>query len=249
MTRQIEALQEQAAVREEKSHAADVPAWLQARRWMISKGQQKLPTSKSQLIRRLEESIGMRQQLLKELPKVADALGINDDEVQFPEVLLDLLSNAEAEPSVALGRQLLEAGPIDDLVALAPSRATTIRLSVRQWQEDQQPPSVMPTKKHVSRSANQSLHMAIQSFAVALKTRNCANGKCSDRQAFLLARVFKPCQPKDHIEGRVSPELSTGGAGRRIQRARTSRGGAPRRETLPPHFSLWFSCASCVWFF
>ncbi|WP_413746916.1 hypothetical protein [Synechococcus sp. MIT S9507] len=138
MTRQIEALQEQAAVREEKSHAADVPAWLQARRWMISKGQQKLPTSKAKLIRYLEESAGMRQQLLKELPKVADALGINDDDMQFPEVLLDLLSNAEAEPSVALGRQLLEAGPIDDLVALAPSRATTIRLAVRQWQEDQQ---------------------------------------------------------------------------------------------------------------
>ena len=137
MTRQIEALQEQAAVREEKSHAADVPAWLQARRWMISKGQQKLPTSKAKLIRCLEESAGMRQQLLKELPKVAEALGINDDEVQFPEVLLDLLSNPEAEPSVALGRQLLEAGPIDDLVGLAPSRATTIRLAVRQWQEDQ----------------------------------------------------------------------------------------------------------------
>ena len=107
----------------------------------------------------------MRQQLLKELPLVADALGINDDDMQFPEVLLDLLSNAEAEPSVALGRQLLEAGPIDDLVALAPSRATTIRLAVRQWQEDQN--RLMQEGIAATREANQKARQQIRESIAA----------------------------------------------------------------------------------
>lgn len=138
MTRQLEKMQEQSAAGAAQPEASDVPAWLQVRRWMIEKGQNNLPTSKRHLMSRFQQSTTLRMQLIKELPRLAAALGLNDDDVELPEVLLDLLSNPQTEPSVVLGRRLLDsAQTIDQLIALAPSRQTTIRLSVQMWKQDQ----------------------------------------------------------------------------------------------------------------
>ena len=138
MTRQLEKMQEQSAAGAAQPADSDVPAWLQVRRWMIEKGQNNLPTSKRHLMSRFQQSTTLRMQLIKELPRLAAALGLNDDDVELPEVLLDLLSNPQTEPSVALGRRLLDsAQTIDQLIALAPSRQTTIRLSVQMWKQDQ----------------------------------------------------------------------------------------------------------------
>ena len=64
-------------------------------------------------------------------------LGALSVSVELPAVVLDLLSDPSIEPSVQLGRRLLDSGSIDDLIAMAPQRRTTIRLAVQAWQDDQ----------------------------------------------------------------------------------------------------------------
>ena len=64
---------------------------------MIERGQNNLPTSKRHLMSRFQQSTTLRMQLIKELPRLAAALGLNDDDVELPEVLLDLLSNPQIE--------------------------------------------------------------------------------------------------------------------------------------------------------
>ena len=128
----------QQARKEAPKVSADIPAWLQLRKWAVGKGLANLPTSPKRMIQRIKDGGSLCQQLVKEQPALAAELGISDDELELPLVIVQLLSDPTLEPSVALGRKLMESGPIDDLVALAPSRKATITLAVKAWREDQQ---------------------------------------------------------------------------------------------------------------
>ena len=125
---------QQDAKAEQKS---DIPAWLQARRWLVSRGLSKLPNSPKKLLAVFEQSDSLRRQFCTVQPKLAAELKLTDDDVELPSVVLDLLSDPSIEPTVKLGRRLLDSGSIDDLIAMAPQRKTTIRLAVQAWQDDQ----------------------------------------------------------------------------------------------------------------
>ena len=135
LQQQIDLMQGQQDAREEKK--TDVPAWLKVRKWAIAKGMSNLPTSKKTLLNHIKEADSLRLQLCRELPQLAAEVGLGDDDVEIPEILCDLISNPQAEPSIGLGRKLLEAGPINELIELAPQRKTTIRLAVQAWRDDQ----------------------------------------------------------------------------------------------------------------
>ena len=135
LQQQNDQLQSQKVAREEQK--ADIPAWLQARRWLVSRGLSKLPGSPKKLLEVFAQSDSLRRQFCAAEPSLAAALKLSDQDVELPEVVLDLLSDPSLEPTVALGRRLLDSGSIDDLIAMAPQRRTTIRLGVRAWQEDQ----------------------------------------------------------------------------------------------------------------
>ena len=128
----------QQARNEAPKASADIPGWLRLRKWAVGKGLANLPTSPKRMIQRIKDGGSLCQQLVKEQPALAAELGISDDELELPLVIVQLLSDPTIEPSVALGRKLMESGPIDDLVALAPSRKATIKLAVKAWREDQQ---------------------------------------------------------------------------------------------------------------
>ena len=135
LQQKIDLMQGQQDAREEKG--SDVPAWLRVRKWAVSKGMTKLPTSKKAVLGRIKEADSLRLQLCRELPQLAAEVGLADDDVEIPEILCDLIANPDAEPSIGLGRKLLEAGPIDQLIELAPQRRATIQLAVAAWKEDQ----------------------------------------------------------------------------------------------------------------
>ena len=96
-----------------------------------------MPTSKKAVLNRIKEADSLRLQLCRELPQLASEVGLADGDIEIPEVLCDLISNPQSEPSIGLGRKLLEAGPIDQLIGLAPQRRATIQMSVASWKEDQ----------------------------------------------------------------------------------------------------------------
>ena len=135
LQKEIEKLQTQQAAKEEREVA--IPAWLQARRWLVSRGLSKLPGSPKKLLAVFEQSDSLRRQFCTAEPSLAAELKLSDADVELPEVVLDLLSDPSIEPSIQLGRRLLDSGSIDDLIAMAPQRKTTIRLAVRAWQDDQ----------------------------------------------------------------------------------------------------------------
>ena len=135
LQQKIDQLQSQKDAREEKG--SDVPAWLQARRWLVSRGLSKLPGSPKKLLAVFEQSDSLRRQFCTVQPKLAAELKLTDDDIELPTVILDLLSDPSIEPTVALGRRLLDSGPIDDLIAMAPQRRATIQLAVKAWKEDQ----------------------------------------------------------------------------------------------------------------
>ena len=136
LQQQIDLMQGQQDAREEKK--TDIPAWLRLRKWAVGKGLANLPTSPKRMIQRIKDGGSLCQQLVKEQPALAAELGISDDELELPLVIIQLLSDPTIEPSVALGRKLMESGPLNDLIALAPSRKATITLAVKAWREDQQ---------------------------------------------------------------------------------------------------------------
>lgn len=135
LQQRIEDLQQGAAAREEQK--SEVPPWLLARKWLIAKGLKRLPRSKRGVVDQIQASDSLRQQLCFELPKVAEALAITDEDTALPEIVCELLSDPSIEPSVQLGRRLLDSGPIDQLISMAPGREATIRLAVRAWRNDQ----------------------------------------------------------------------------------------------------------------
>lgn len=134
---EVEMLQEQQDARDESQSENHVDAWIKARQFAVSKGIAEMPKSKKKVIDKFQKSSSLSAMLCRENPALAKAIGIDDSDQELPLVIIELLANPTAEPSVELGRKLLDAGPIDDLCKLAPQRATTIRLSAKQWNEDQ----------------------------------------------------------------------------------------------------------------
>ena len=136
LQQEIQKLQTQQDAKQEREDA--IPAWLQARRWLVNRGLSKLPSSPKKLLAVFEQSDSLRRQFCTSEPKLAAELKLTDDDIELPTVVLDLLSDPSIEPTVALGRRLLDSGSIDDLISMAPQRRTTIQLSVKAWKEDQQ---------------------------------------------------------------------------------------------------------------
>lgn len=137
MRAEVERLQEQQDARDESQSENHVDAWIKARQFAISKGIADMPKSKSKVIDKFQKSSSLSAMLCQANPALARAIGIDDSDQELPLVIIELLANPTAEPSIALGRKLLDAGPIEDLCSLAPARAKTIRLSAKLWQEDQ----------------------------------------------------------------------------------------------------------------
>ena len=116
LQQRIDLLQGQQAAREETK--SDIPAWLRVRKWAVGKGLGGLPTSKKGVLNRIKEADSLRLQLCRELPQLAAEVGLADDDVEIPAVLCDLIADPDAEPSIQLGRKLLDAGPIDQMIEL-----------------------------------------------------------------------------------------------------------------------------------
>jgi hypothetical protein len=79
-------------------------AWEQAAAFLRSKGLQ-APTTATKFNTWLAENAAARTTLLSEFPTAAVALG---QEIETPPFVADLRANPPAEPSVALGRQVLD---------------------------------------------------------------------------------------------------------------------------------------------
>ena len=86
-----------------------------------------------------EQSDSLRRQFCTVQPKLLAELKLTDDDIELPTVILELLSDPSLEPTVQLGRRLLDSGSIDDLIAMAPQRRADRRSAFGLRRDPQSP--------------------------------------------------------------------------------------------------------------
>jgi hypothetical protein len=110
-------------------------AWEQAAAFLRSKGL-KAPTTASKFNAWLVENAAARATLLSEFPAAAVAVG---EEIECPPLVADLRANPPAEPSVKLGRQILDANlteaQLKVLLVDRPAVLKTLLESIELWRD------------------------------------------------------------------------------------------------------------------
>ena len=163
------------------------PAWEQAASFLRARGLA-APTTKSKFEAFLADNVAARAALLSEFPAAAVAVGL---EVEVPVFIGDLRANPPAEPSVALGRKVLDQNlseqQLRSLLVDRPALLQTLLASIEQWRDSIAGPHRLEEVKErmaATAAANQALQAAAATAGAPI-VRAVTEARAAERKALI----------------------------------------------------------------
>ena len=167
-------------------HGNSAP-WEQAAAFLRSRGLA-APTTASKFNSWLVDNVAARAALLSEFPSAAVEVGL---EVEVPVFIGDLRANPPAEPSVALGRKVLDQNlseaQLRSLLVDRPALLQTLLASIEQWRDYIAGPHRLEEVRErmaATAAANQALQAAAANAGPAV-VMAVQQGQAAERKALI----------------------------------------------------------------